>query len=204
MFKLISPILKPTMGPRFNLLKSNIQSQTNRRLFSFTKYSSSSNNGYNKNTINGRPNMALTLLGVFGVSSLYLVAHKPILNDAGFANQQPISITTPGSTNIYYDNNKPIYDGAFDGKLNYHQVAMGSMSGLIVGYAISRLSTVLFVCSIVFYLMGIYLRKQGIIIIDTKTMVKGAYNSISWDELLFDQVSFSVPFLLSFCISATL
>lgn len=204
MFKLITPIWKSGMRPKFNLLKSNIQSQTTKRLFSFSRYSRLSNNAFDKSKTNGKPNMTLTLLGIFGVSSLYLVGHKPILNDAGFSNQQPVSITTPGSTNIYYDNNKPIYDGAFDGKLNYHQVAMGSMSGLLVGYAISRLSTVLFVCSVVFYLMGIYLRKQGIVVIDTKTMVKGAYNSISWDELLFDQVSFSVPFLLSFCFSATL
>ncbi|KAG0684669.1 hypothetical protein C6P40_001665 [Pichia californica] len=147
--------------------------------------------------------MALTLLGVFGVTSLYIAAHKPILNDATYGTPE-VSIKTPGSTNIYYDEKKPVFDGAFGGKLDYHQVAMGSLTGLIVGYAISRLSTVLFVSSIIFYLVGIFLRRQGIISVNTKGLVKGAYNSISWDELLFDQVSFSAPLIISFCLSATL
>lgn len=147
--------------------------------------------------------MALTLLGVLGVSSLYLGAHKPLLNDEGYANG-PVSITTPGSPNIYYDNKKPVYDGAFGGRLNYRQVALGSMTGLVIGYAVSRLSTVLFVFSIFAYLIGIYLRKQGVVVVDTKGLVKGAVNSVSWDELLFDQTSFSVPFLSSFCIAAAL
>lgn len=151
-----------------------------------------------------KPNLSLTFLGILGVSSLYLVAHKPILNEtAGFANQ-PVSINTQQAANVYYDDTKSFYDGAFNGKLNYHQVALGSMTGLILGYAISRLSTVLFCFSLAFYLINVYLRKQGIISIDTKKMVKGAVSSISWDELVFEQTSFSVPFVCSFLMSATL
>lgn len=217
MFKLLSPlsIARQGLGARYcsGSLRTSVQSPgvgLHKRLFSFASYAKGGHSsvaaiarGFRSSSSREKPNMALTLLGVLGVSSLYLAAHKPVLNDAAYANG-PVSITTPGSPNIYYDAKKPVYDGAFGGKLNYHQVALGSMSGLILGYAVSRLSSVLFVFSIVAYLVGIYLRKQGVVVIDTKGLVKGAVNSVSWDELLFDQASFSVPFLTSFCIAAAL
>lgn len=192
----------------FRSLRTSIQSRSQNRLFSFARFPKQNFSKYtrishNKGANRATPNMALTFLGVLGVSSLYTAAHKPILNDSAYANP-PIVIGNDTGTNIYYDNSKPVYDGAFGGKLNYHQVALGSMSGLIIGYALSRLSTVLFVFGLGCYLLGIYLRKQGIIIVDTGSMVKGAVNNVAWEDLVFSQISFSVPFVLSFLTSATL
>lgn len=205
--------LFPTGNPTlkiniFRSLRTSIQSHTQYRLFSFKKFPQQNFNAYTsvariKGASKQKPNMALTFLGVLGVSSLYLTAHKPILNDSGYANP-PIVIGTDTPANIYYDNSKPVYDGAFGGKLNYHQVALGSMSGLIIGYALSRLSSVLFVLGLGCYLLGVFLRKQGIVVVDTKSVVKDAVSSVAWEELVFDQTSFSIPFVLSFLTSATL
>lgn len=213
MFKLINPAGLSLKMNNFRSSRTCILSQNKNRMLSHLRFPKNNYSNYkNKNYVNSRripvneetPNVSLALLGILGVSSLYLAAHKPILNDsAGYANA-PVSIKSPGSANIYYDEEKPMYDGAFGGRLNYHQISMGSMTGLVLGYAISRLSSVLFVFTIAFYLIGIYLRKQGIVIVDTKGMVKGAVNSISWDELVFGQTSFSVPFITSFFIAATL
>ncbi|TID29846.1 hypothetical protein CANINC_001595 [Pichia inconspicua] len=197
---------------KFNALRSvrtSVQSQINYRMFSgsrsiknsFNKYQSSAS--YTSASTKQKPSMALTFLGILGVSSLYLVAHKPILNDAGFANP-PIAIERKNSPNAYYDPNSPTYDGAFNGKLNYRHVAMGSMAGLILGYALSRLSTIIFVVAIISYTINVYLRKQGIVLVNTKSVVKDAVNSVSWDEIVFDQPSFSIPFILSFVTSSTL
>lgn len=188
-------------------VRTSIQSQVGQRLFSHSKVVK--NNFHNHASAGTyaaakpKPNMALTMLGVLGVSSLYLAAHKPILNDAGFANP-PISIERKSAPNAYYDPNAPVYDGAFNGRLNYRHVAMGSISGLIIGYALSKLSTIIFVLAIGSYMINTYLRKQGVVLPDTKSVVKGAVNSLSWDEVVFEQSSFTVPFILSFLTSATL
>lgn len=197
---------------KFNALRSvrtSVQSQINHRMFSssrtirnnFHRYQSSAS--YLSASAKQKPNMALTFLGIFGVSSLYLVAHKPILNDAGFANP-PIAFERKKSPNAYYDPNSPTYDGAFDGKLNYRHVAMGSISGLVLGYALARLSTIIFVVAIISYTINVYLRKQGIVLVNTKSVVKDAVNSVSWDEIVFEQPSFTIPFILSFLTSSTL
>lgn len=202
MFKLTSPfnLIKNAANAKSPILRSLVHTPVGKRMFSNTPLNTARR--FNQSTRN-KSNMSLTFLGVLGVSSLYLAAHKPILNDAAYANP-PVSVTTPGSTNIYYDKNKPLLDGAFGGKLNYHQVAIGSITGLILGYTISKLSTVVFVASLMMYMLTIYLRKQGIIVVNTKGVIKGAVNSISWDELVFDQPSFSGSFITSFCIAATL
>lgn len=213
MFKVFSPINSLLKVNNLRSIRTSIQSHhINGKMFStspITKKQGFNNFGNFKYQSRSyahqreKPNMGLTFLGVLGISSLYLVAHKPILNDAGFANP-PVTINTGKGANVYYDDTKPKFDGAFNGKLNYHQVAMGSMAGLILGYALSRLSSILFVFTITFYVISIYLRKQGIVVIDTKSVFKSAVNSVSWDELVFDQTSFSVPFVMSFLTAATL
>jgi uncharacterized membrane protein (Fun14 family) len=195
-------------GLRFS--RTLFQSQCQKRLSYFTPFTKQNYKNYNVSKVlvatkaaKEKPNMALTFLGVLGVSSLYLVAHKPILCDTGYANQ-PVIIDSNKPTNIYYDDSKAISGITLRNRLNYHHVAMGSIAGLILGYAISRLSSVLFVLAIGVYLLGVYLRKQGIVIVDTKGIVKGAVGSVAWDELVFGQSSFSIPFILSFLTAATL
>ena len=206
MFKLVSPANVAFKMNGLRSVRTSIQSQATKRLFSSTQFTKQSFPNYSYSRAHShsapRPNMALTFLGVLGVGSLYLAAHKPILNDAGFSNPG-VTINT-GKPNVYYDDTTPKFDGAFNGKLNYRQVALGSIAGLVIGYALSRLSTVLFFLGITFYIVNVYLRRQGVVILDTRNFFKSAVNNISLDEQVFDQPSFSVPFVMSFLTAATL
>lgn len=204
MFRLASPsnFIKKFDTLRFT--KQAIQSQS-KRFVSYNKANSNYTNFARVRTATREtPNMALTFLGVLGVSSLYLAAHKPILNETGFANGPILIDTKKGAVNLDQEIKQSQYDGAFDGKLNYRQVAIGSIAGLVLGYALSRLSSILFVVSIGLYCLNVYLRRQGIVAVDTKKVFKGAVDSVSWDELVFEKASFSVPFVLSFFTAASL
>lgn len=150
------------------------------------------------------PNYMLTAVGISSVTTGYIMAHKKIYNDSAMTYNGQTLESNVKSISHELDPSKPRYDGAFNGKLNYRQVAMGSTIGMAIGFCISRLSSVLFVLSLGVYLIGVYLKRQGIQFIDTKGVVKGAANSINWEELLFNQVSFSAPFILSFLFSAML
>lgn len=195
---------------KFNGLRSgrtSIQSHINQQTFlspkiirnNFHSYSSTRAYTIEKQ----KPSVALTFLGISGVSSLYLVAHRPILNDASFVDPS-ILVPKKKIPNACYDPNTSKYDGAFDGTLNYHHVAMGSVTGLIIGYALSRLSSIIFIFAILSYSLSVYLRKQGIKVVNTKSVVKNAINNVSWDTIVFEQPSFTIPFVLSFLTSATL
>lgn len=197
MFRLgFSGGLAGKMGP-LRTVGSLVQSQGSRRMASCSRSAGARRRGA------GHANTALGWLGILGVSSLYVAAHPPVRNEGGYADPGAGHTGSLGA-DIYHDDTGPRFDGAFGGRLDYHEVALGSMAGLVIGYTLSRLSTVLFVVTIGVYLIGVYLRKQGIVIVDTKSMVRGAVNSVSWDELVFGQPSFSVPFVLSFFTSATL
>ncbi|GMM31962.1 hypothetical protein DAMA08_047070 [Martiniozyma asiatica (nom. inval.)] len=135
------------------------------------------------------------------VLAAYTLQHKNILNDS-FAQASPTY--TYSSDKSIPINKSSNYNHAFNGRLNYRQIAMGSTFGMCIGYALSRLSTVIFILGLSFYLLGIYLRRQGIVVVDSSQLVKGAAGSVDWGTMLFDQTSFSVPFICSFLVSAGL
>lgn len=151
------------------------------------------------------PNYMLTAIGISSVATGYIMAHKKVFNDSAITyNGSSLESNVKSVSNDLDQLKTSRYDGAYNGKLNYRQIALGSTIGMAVGFCISRLSSVLFVLSLGAYLVGVYLKRQGIQFVDTKGIFKGAANSINWEELLFNQVSFSAPFILSFIFSATL
>lgn len=155
-------------------------------------------------TLKSSPNILLTALGIGGVGTAYALGHSKVLNDSAITYGSGLESNVKSVEAKLDPNAGPRFDGAFNGKLNYRQVALGSAFGMGVGFCISRLSSVLFVLTVGFYLLGVYLKKQGIQLIDTRGVVRGAANSVDWEDLLFNQISFSVPFISSFLFSATL
>lgn len=159
-----------------------------------------------------KPNYALTALGISSVSAGYLLSHSKIYNDtfatsspsAGQVSNDAIKVVNSTLDDVARKTTGPRYDGAFDGRLNYRQVALGSTLGLAIGFCLSRLSSILFILVIGGYSLSVYLKKQGIQFVNTKGMVKGAVDQVDWEDVVFNQISFSLPFLTSFIMSATL
>lgn len=133
-----------------------------------------------------RVSPSLLLVSGFSAYSMAQFHARPVFNDAVIANR---TLVAPKSR--------------FNGKLDYHQLTFGSFTGMASGYVIGRVSSFL-VFWIVSTLMGAeYLALAGLI--DVKPLNKAIYRwgrSALNQEILVDDPSFKVSFLLSFVIAA--
>ncbi|SCU90496.1 LANO_0D08966g1_1 [Lachancea nothofagi CBS 11611] len=92
-------------------------------------------------------------------------------------------------------------------KLNYRQLCLGSIIGLVAGVLVGKISTVLvFVTAC--GLLGIqWLENRGLVdkkstIGLSKYMIKTGKDSVDLNTLVWEKPSFKVPFLLTFVLAA--
>lgn len=138
------------------------------------------------------------MLGVVGLSATYLAANRhTILNDAAYG----MPPAPKGYTYVQVPNT-PQYDGAFGGKLNYKELALGSVFGTIAGLVCGQLSSFFVAAGLGFYLVFQYLYSQGIVTVPFTKVIKIGSEYIDVKKMVFDKPSFNLTFISSFLIAA--
>ncbi|ODV83613.1 hypothetical protein CANARDRAFT_186197, partial [[Candida] arabinofermentans NRRL YB-2248] len=94
------------------------------------------------------------------------------------------------------------YDGAFGGKLNYQELSIGSMFGVIAGLVVGKLSSVIMFASLAFYLSLQFLNSRNIISLPFTKVIKVGSQVIDIREMVFEKPSFNITFILAFVLAA--
>lgn len=177
MFKLaFSPLLRPLVRPATRLAfpKSSI------------RFNSSFKSNYSKFNY---PTLNYSLL--FGSTScLFYLSHgRPILNDTAYKPDISIPKQQPVTSR-------------FNGKLNYQELSIGSVTGLFLGIIVGKLSTAILFLTLSTYLLLQFLESRDIITIPWNTIIDIGSERINLKELIFHKPSFKISFILSFIIAA--
>lgn len=90
----------------------------------------------------------------------------------------------------------------FDGKLDYGELCVGSLTGLFVGFVVGKLSSAIVFLAASSYLLLQFLENRGIITIPWTSVF--TLGNRKWDlkTLFFRQPSFKISFFSSFLIAA--
>lgn len=155
-----------------------------------------------RNAQNGNISRAGLLLGIVGLSATYLVHHNPILNDAANLYSVEGLPAPPKGYDYVKLPEKPKFDKVFGGKLNYKELTLGSVFGLVSGLIVGQLSTVFVFIALGAYLAAQYLHAQGILTVPVTKIIKVGSEDIDVRQMVFDQPSFSITYVLSFLIAA--
>ncbi|KAI0464988.1 hypothetical protein LJB42_000205 [Komagataella kurtzmanii] len=138
---------------------------------------------------------------VLGAASSVCLMDKIIKNETFKTGTTPVG-SRVGQVIEPTKGSSPRLDGAFGGALNYQQLAIGSFVGLGVGFVVGKLSSVLVFVTLSGYLLLQFLASRNIITIPYNRVVQLGSETINLKELVFEQPSFNLSFLVSFLIAA--
>ncbi|KAG7752132.1 hypothetical protein KL911_003930 [Ogataea haglerorum] len=142
------------------------------------------------------PKMGVSL-GVLGISSYWLY-HNQIRNEVAIGDQKQLQI----ESTVQDIAQKPQYDKSFGGKLDYQELSLGSMCGLVCGMVMGKLSSIFVFLSLSFYLGVQFLNSRGIVTIPWTRYIKMGSHLIDVRQMIFEQPSFNISFILTFLLAA--
>ncbi|QLL34035.1 hypothetical protein HG536_0F03600 [Torulaspora globosa] len=96
----------------------------------------------------------------------------------------------------------------FGGKLDYRQLCIGSIFGLVLGVVVGKISTLLVYVTAVGFLCIQWLQNRGMIDKDmtgsifARYIVKTGRETIDFNTLVWERPSFKISFLLTFLLAA--
>lgn len=96
----------------------------------------------------------------------------------------------------------------FGGKLDYRQLCIGSIFGLVLGVVIGKISTLLVYVSAVGFLTLQWLQNRGIVdknatnSLFARYIIKSGRETIDFNTLIWERPSFKISFLLTFLLAA--
>lgn len=125
-----------------------------------------------------------------------LQSKSMILNDTAFGHSPRVSVQTPSVSQ-----SKPIHS-RFGGKLDYQELTIGSVAGLFLGIIAGKMSSAIVFLTLSCYLLTQFLENRGIITIPWRTFVNIGSERIDVKNLVLNQPSFKISFVLSFLIAA--
>ncbi|OWB71211.1 hypothetical protein B5S31_g896 [[Candida] boidinii] len=194
--RLSSPFQLFNKNLRFSTKRSFASSRYAHNAFSLS-YKSTSSSSF---TSSGKYGL---LLGLFGFGSTYSLINKPLIkNDSAYASSPEIIQHKVSESINEVTKPKSKFDGAFGGRLNYQELSIGSMAGLILGIIAGKLSSVIVFTSVSIYLTIQFLNAKGIITIPFTRIIKVGAQSIDLRAMIFEQPSFNITFLLTFVLAA--
>lgn len=131
----------------------------------------------------------------FVLSGAILRTQPVIFNDA-------LSVSNPQRNYLPPAVQAKVRTSRFNGKLDYSELCLGSLTGLFLGIVVGKLSSVLVVISVSTYLLIQFLENRGMISIPWTSILN--IGNRKWDvkQLFFDKPSFKVSLVLSFLIAA--
>ena len=89
-----------------------------------------------------------------------------------------------------------------DGKLNYSDLSIGSITGLFLGIVIGKLSTAIVFLSLSSYLLLQFLENRGIITIPWTSVLSFGGRKLDLKTLVFNRPSFKISFIATFLLAA--
>lgn len=136
--------------------------------------------------------MLMGLATVLGFSALALGSLlSPILNNAAIRlNLAPIFESAPHSKT----------DGRFH--LNYQELTIGSVTGMVLGIIIGKISSMLVFLGLSSYFLVQFLELRNIITVPWNSIISIGKERINVKDLVFNNVNFKIAFVLSFLIAA--
>ncbi|GME79480.1 unnamed protein product [Ambrosiozyma monospora] len=143
-------------------------------------------------------------LGLAGAVTAFATHNNPLKNDSSYNTIQAEATNALNDVNRAFTPEKktPRFDGAFGGKLNYTHLSIGSMFGLVIGLCVGKLSSLFVFISLGVYLSVQFLNQKGIINITTTKFIKVGNSYVDIRDMILEQPSFNIPFILSFLIGA--
>lgn len=141
-----------------------------------------------------RHSLKLAVPLVLGASALMRPA-AIIRNDA-------VAISEPRQSYLPTAIRAKAHTSRFNGKLDYSELCLGSLTGLFLGVVVGKLSSVLVFVSVSTYLLLQFLENRGMISIPWTSILN--IGNRQWDlkQLFFDKPSFKVSLVSSFLIAA--
>lgn len=141
--------------------------------------------------------------GLLGLGVAFAINTNQIHNDAAASAYELEGLPPPPKGYDYVKvPEKPKYNGAFGGKLNYKELTIGSVFGMVSGLIAGQLSSVFVFLALGAYLAVQYLHAQGILTIPITKVIRVGSEDIDVNKMIFEQPSFSITYLLSFLIAA--
>lgn len=141
---------------------------------------------------NSSSRMLLGLASVLGFSALALGSFlNPILNNAAIRlNLAPVFDSAPHSKT----------NGRF--YLNYQELTIGSVTGMVLGIIIGKISSMLVFLGLSSYFLIQFLELRNIITIPWNSIISVGKERINVKDLVFNNVNFKIAFVLTFLIAA--
>lgn len=167
---------------------------------SFRLSKASFHNGSRSWKYSRTPNTTGMLFGatgaVFGLSVLNR-SYSPIFNDSALNHQVPIANQTEANLKSLKEETQ-----SHISKLNYEELTVGSITGLLLGVIAGKLSSIIVALTLSGYFLTQFLESRGIVNIPWRKAVRIGSESIDLKKLVLEQPCFKVSFVLSFLIAA--
>ncbi|RLV94582.1 hypothetical protein JA1_001676 [Spathaspora sp. JA1] len=90
----------------------------------------------------------------------------------------------------------------FNNKLNYEELTIGSITGMILGVIIGKLSSVFLFVTLASYLLVEFLESRNIINIPWNYIITVGRERIDVKKLVLEKPSFKISFILAFIVAA--
>lgn len=129
-----------------------------------------------------------------------------IYNDAGLDAQKSSGAAVASLAQVARDPVKR--KSRFNGKLDYRQLCIGSIAGLVLGVLVGKISTLLVYITAAGLLGLQWLQNRGIVDKNTtqslfaRYIVKSGRETLDLNTLIWERPSFKVSFLLTFVLAA--
>ncbi|KAG7878589.1 hypothetical protein KL905_004069 [Ogataea polymorpha] len=136
-------------------------------------------------------------IGVLSISSYWLY-HNQIKNEVAFGDEKRLELESAAQDIAQ----KPQYDKSLGGKLDYQELSIGSMCGLVCGMVVGKLSSIFVFLSLSFYLGVQFLNSRGIVSIPWTRYIKMGSHLIDVRQMIFEKPSFNITFILTFLLAA--
>lgn len=121
----------------------------------------------------------------------YFSRKRAVLNDTATAYKPTVTIPK----------REPV-TSRFNGKLNYQELSIGSITGLFLGIIVGKLSSAILFLSLSTYLLLQFLESRNVITIPWNAIINIGSEKINVKELILHKPSFKISFILSFIIAA--
>lgn len=130
------------------------------------------------------------------LSSAVLFGPKAYVRNDAILRTQPQQYYKPQASQA------EVHTSRFNGKLEYSELCLGSITGLFLGVVVGKLSSLLVFVSVSTYLLFQFLENRGMISIPWTSILN--IGNRKWDvkQLFFDKPSFKISLVSSFLIAA--
>lgn len=149
----------------------------------------------------------LTMATSVGIAAPWLyksgsIIYNDAVVDAGRNSAVPSAALAEGATEPAKTRSR------FGGKLDYRQLCIGSIFGLVLGVVVGKISTLLVYLTAVGFLTIQWLQNRGMIDKDitgsifARYIIKTGRETIDLNTLVWERPSFKISFLLTFLLAA--